>query len=185
MLLTRIRLLRSGVRKAYALSYALNRRTPAAVIKEDSIMKTRYSISLLAAAAALPALSAPARASTMDSRRTSGYNVLAVMNRVETPDLLALHGLCSRWGRDGNHAPLLFEKAGMRRSADVFPVEFSDIKQTHRVLYGPDPFTSLKINPAFLRLALEHELKSKLILLREKFLVMNAADLWMRRAKTK
>ncbi|HAH32541.1 MAG TPA: hypothetical protein DCL44_09545 [Elusimicrobia bacterium] len=111
-----------------------------------------------------------------DNVKTSDYNVLVVMNRIETEDLLALTGICSRWGRDGNHAPLMFAKENLMRSADVFPVEFSDIIQTHRMLYGPDPFTGMEIDPALLRLELEHELKSKLILLRENFLVTKGSQ---------
>ena len=106
-----------------------------------------------------------------DSVKTSDYNVLVVMNHVEAEDLLALTDLCSRWGGDGNHAPLLFASETLLRSADVFPVEFSDIKQTHRTLYGKDPFAEMEIDTALLRLELEHELKSKLIILRENFLV--------------
>jgi hypothetical protein len=54
-------------------------------------------------------------------------------------------------------------------------VEFSDIKQTHRILSGTDPFAGMEIDPALLRLELERELKSKLILLRENFLVTKGA----------
>ncbi|MCX5784948.1 MAG: hypothetical protein NTX59_04610 [Elusimicrobia bacterium] len=106
-----------------------------------------------------------------DSVKNSDYNVLVVMNHVEAEDLLALTGLCSRWGGDGNHAPLLFTSETLPRSADVFPVEFSDIRQTHKTLYGKDPFAEMEIDPSLLRLELERELKSKLILLRENFLV--------------
>ncbi len=106
-----------------------------------------------------------------DSVKTSDYNVLVVMKRVEAEDLQALIALCSDWGRDGNHAPLLFARETLLRSADVFPVEFSDIKQTHKLLYGEDPFAGMVIEPALLRLELERELKSKLILLRENYLV--------------
>ena len=106
-----------------------------------------------------------------DRVKNSDYNMLVVMKHVETADLLALTDLCSRWGRDGNHAPLLFTGENLTRSSDVFPVEFSDIKQTHITLYGRDPFADMEIDPALLRLELERELKSKLILLRENFLV--------------
>lgn len=105
-----------------------------------------------------------------DSVKTSDYNVLAVMDSVKAEDLLALTDLCARWSRDGNHAPLLFARETLLRSADVFPVEFSDIKQTHRVLYGADPFEKMEIDTAMLRLELERELKSKVILLQENFL---------------
>lgn len=106
-----------------------------------------------------------------DSVKTSDYNVLAVLNRLDAEVLRSLTGLCSRWEKDGNPAPLLFAREELLRSADVFPVEFSDIIQTHRTLYGEDLFAGMKIEPANLRLELEHELKSKLIVLRERFLV--------------
>jgi len=105
-----------------------------------------------------------------DSVKTSDYNVLVVLNRLDAEALLGLSGLCARWCKAGNPVPLLFAKEGLLRSADVFPVEFSDIMQTHKVLYGGNPFAGMKIDPALLRLELERELKSKLILLRGRFL---------------
>jgi len=111
-----------------------------------------------------------------DSVKTSDYNVLVVMDRVGAEDLAAMTSVCSRWGGEGNHAPLLFAREGMLRSADVFSVEFSDIKQTHKVLHGPDPFERMEIDPAMLRLELEHELKSKVLLLQENFLVTKGSS---------
>ncbi|OGS07838.1 MAG: hypothetical protein A2270_01200 [Elusimicrobia bacterium RIFOXYA12_FULL_51_18] len=106
-----------------------------------------------------------------DGVKTSDYNVLVILEHVEAEDLIALADLSARWGKEGNHAPLLFTRAGLARSADVFAVEFSDIKQTHKTLYGEDYLANMEIDPACLRLELERELKSKLILLRENFLV--------------
>lgn len=110
-----------------------------------------------------------------DSVKTSGANVLVVLNLLTAESLPPLTGLCARWDKDGNPAPLLFGKATLQRSADVFPVEFSDIMQTHKVLYGENPFAGMKVEPANLRLQLEHELKSKLIFLRTRFLVTKGA----------
>jgi hypothetical protein len=110
-----------------------------------------------------------------DSVKNSDYNVLVVLDRVDAEVLQKLTGLCSRWDKDGNPAPLLFAKENLLRSADVFPVEFSDIMQTHRTLYGADPFDGMKIDPANLRLELEHELKSKMILLRSRYLLTKGA----------
>ena len=105
-----------------------------------------------------------------DKVKTSDYNVLVSVDRLDAEVLTALSGLCSTWGGEGNPAPLLFAKETLARSADVFPVEFSDIIQTHKVIYGANPFESMKIDPAHLRLQLERELKTKLILLRGRFL---------------
>lgn len=106
-----------------------------------------------------------------DKLKSSDYNVLVVLNRLDAEALQTLTSLCSLWGKEGNPAPLLFAKETLLRSADVFPVEFSDLIQTHKVIYGNNPFTGMKIDPAHLRLQLEHELKTKLILLRGRFLV--------------
>jgi predicted nucleotidyltransferase len=105
-----------------------------------------------------------------DKVKTSDYNVLVVTDRLDAEVLTSLTALCSTWGRGGNPAPMLFEKETLLRSADVFPVEFSDIIQTHKIIYGQNPFEGMKIEPADLRLQLEHELKSKLIILRGRFL---------------
>ena len=110
-----------------------------------------------------------------DSVATSDYNVLVVMNSLDAEALLSLTGLCARWDKAGNPAPLLFAGDALLRSADVYPVEFSDIIQTHKVLFGANPFGGMKIEAADLRLELEHELKSKLILLRSRFLLTKGA----------
>lgn len=110
-----------------------------------------------------------------DTVKTSDYNVLVTLEQVDADGLLALTGLCTRWGKDGNPAPLLFARETLLRSADVFPVEFADIMQTHKVLHGANPFDGLKIHLGNLRLELEHEFKSKVILLRERFLVTRGA----------
>jgi len=110
-----------------------------------------------------------------DSLESSDYNLLVVTERLDAAVLLSLTGLCARWDKAGNPAPLLFAGETLLRSADVYPVEFSDIIQTRKVLFGADPFEGMKIEPANLRLELEHELKSKLILLRSRFLLTGGA----------
>lgn len=110
-----------------------------------------------------------------DTVKSSDYNVLVVLNRLDGEALMALTGPCSLWGKEGNPAPLLFAKEALLRSADVFPVEFSDLIQTHKVIYGYNPFAGMKIDPDHLRLQLEHELKTKLILLRGRFLATKGA----------
>lgn len=110
-----------------------------------------------------------------DTVKTSDYNVLVTLEKVDAEALLALTGLCTRWDKDGNPAPLLFARETLLRSADVFPVEFADIMQTHKLLYGANPFEGLTIQLGNLRLELEHEFKSKIIILRERFLVTKGA----------
>jgi hypothetical protein len=56
----------------------------------------------------------------------------------------------------------------VRNSSDCFPMEFHDIKSHRRVLYGLDVIADLEIDRSFYRAQVEHELRSKLLRLRQK-----------------
>ena len=55
-------------------------------------------------------------------------------------------------------------------SLDAFPIEYGEILDTHRVLFGADPFTGLAIRVEDLRRACEMQVKSHLVHLRENYL---------------
>ena len=86
-------------------------------------------------------------------------------------ELKALSKLSQGWVKAGNPPPLLFTLDRLQKSADVFPIEILDIKESHRVLFGEEVLSQLEVHYENLRLELEHELKSKLIQLRESFLM--------------
>ena len=52
-------------------------------------------------------------------------------------------------------------------SADSFPIEFRDMKDHRKVLFGPDVIADLKVDPKYHRVQVEHELRSKLFRLRQ------------------
>ncbi|MBU2573686.1 MAG: hypothetical protein KKH28_06385 [Elusimicrobia bacterium] len=110
-----------------------------------------------------------------DNVRGSDHNVLVVLNKLEAEDLMSLSDLSARWTKTGNPAPLLFTWERIRQSADVFPMELIDIKENHKILFGSDPLAGINILPENLHYELEHELKGKLIALRERFLITKGA----------
>jgi hypothetical protein len=63
--------------------------------------------------------------------------------------------------------PLLFSEDEWRRSADVFPIEIADMQAVRVVLRGSDPVPGLEVSRSHLRLALERELRGKLLRLRQ------------------
>jgi hypothetical protein len=74
-----------------------------------------------------------------------------------------------RWWREqGNPAPLLLSEHEVQTSTDCFPIEFYDIQRQHRLLYGKDVISDLKIDDSFYRAQVEHELRAKLLRLRQK-----------------
>ncbi|MBM3745276.1 MAG: hypothetical protein FJW34_05725 [Acidobacteria bacterium] len=101
-------------------------------------------------------------------RRFSDVNVLCVLRQI-TPRELAESGPISRWWREqGNPAPLLLSAEEVRNSTDCFPIEFHDIHERRRVLYGEDVVAAIDIDDCFYRAEVEHELRAKLLRLRQK-----------------
>jgi len=102
---------------------------------------------------------------------TSNYNLLLVVDRLGLDELNALIRPVFRWTREGHRPPLLFTRGQLEASADAFPIELGDIRQSRRVLVGEDPLASVSINQEYLRLQLERELRGKLLALREGYLM--------------
>lgn len=103
--------------------------------------------------------------------RRSDYNVLVVVERLGVPELKAMSRTAATWAGQGNPPPLLFTVERLAKSSDVFPIELTDMKEAHKVLHGEDVLADLKVSEENLRLELEHELKGKLIQLRERYLL--------------
>lgn len=102
---------------------------------------------------------------------TSDLNLLVLLGDMSPAMLRRGSVLARKWAREGNPPPLMFGVGEWRRSADAFPIEFSDIQSAHQVLHGDDPFVGVVVQREHLRLRCEHELKSKQILLREGYLL--------------
>ena len=98
----------------------------------------------------------------------SDLNVLCVLTRI-TPDELASDGPIFEWWRaQGNPSPLLLSETELCTSTDCFPIEFEDMKERRRVLFGKDLIQDLVIEKTFYRAQVEMELRSKLLRLRQK-----------------
>ena len=98
----------------------------------------------------------------------SDLNVVCVLADV-TPRELAESTSIVRWWREkGNPSPLLLTEEEVRDSADCFPIEFHDIRERHRVLYGEDFASGLEIDKRFYRAQVEHDLRAKLLRLRQR-----------------
>ncbi len=71
--------------------------------------------------------------------------------------------------------PVFFTKEYIEHSADVFPVEFLDMKENHLLLHGRDVLKDLKVDVKNLRFQCEQELKSKLINIKTAYLAHRSA----------
>ncbi len=102
-----------------------------------------------------------------EQTRRSDQNVLVIVDALDAPRLAAASAAARAWAEGGNPAPLTLKTAEWRGSADIFPMEYADILERHRVLYGDSPFAGIRVELHNLRLQLEQETMGTLIKLRQ------------------
>ncbi|HWS89801.1 MAG TPA: hypothetical protein VN282_22730 [Pyrinomonadaceae bacterium] len=100
----------------------------------------------------------------------SDYNLLIALHRITPEDLRVAQPPMREWQRLGHPLPVYFTFAELRNAADVFPIEFHRMERARVVLYGRDPFETLRISDVNLRHQTEYELRSKLIQLRRLYI---------------
>ncbi len=98
----------------------------------------------------------------------SDLNVLCVLTEVTPRELADSTAIVHWWHEQGNPSPLLMSEEEMRNGTDCFAIEFQDIRERHRVLHGEDVAQHLEIDTCFYRAQVEHELRAKLLRLRQK-----------------
>lgn len=99
--------------------------------------------------------------------KRSDYNVLVIVDALGPEHLAAASAASRAWADAGNPAPLTLTTPEWRGSADIFPMEYADILDRHRVLFGDPPFEGIQVDRNDLRLQLEQEAMGKLIKLRQ------------------
>lgn len=108
----------------------------------------------------------------------SNLNLLCVLRDTSFPALSKIAPVIDWWAGKKHSAPSVLTAEEIRRSLDVFAIEFLDMKNQHRVLFGEDLLTSVEIPMDRHRVQLEYELREKLVLLRERLLVAKGDQLW-------
>ncbi len=99
--------------------------------------------------------------------KKSDYNVLVIVDSLPLERLRAVAAVSKAWAEDGNPPPLTFTLREWKSSSDIFPMEYADILERHRVLYGAPPFDGIRVSPSDLRLQVENQAMGKLLQLRQ------------------
>jgi predicted nucleotidyltransferase len=110
----------------------------------------------------------------------SDFNLLCVVRDTSFASLSRMAGAVEWWRKKKHHPPLVLTAKELQDTADVFSIEFSDMKQRYRALYGEDVLRDLKVPMHLHRSQLEYELREKLFLLRQHVLLAgtNEKALW-------
>ena len=99
--------------------------------------------------------------------KRSDYNVLLLLNEIDANALASASAVARAWGDAGNPPPMTMTVEEWRGSADVFPMEYADILERHKVLHGTPPFDGVTVSRDDLRLQLEQQVMGKLLQLRQ------------------
>ncbi len=103
-------------------------------------------------------------------REQSDYNLLIALREITPKELRAAQAPMREWNRMGHPVPVYFTVAELEDAADVFPIEFHQMEQSRKVLFGTDVLANLIISDEYLRHQTEYELRSKLIRLRRRYI---------------
>jgi hypothetical protein len=102
--------------------------------------------------------------------KVSDVNSIFVLKEMDLKFLELLAPLGKKYGRHKVAAPLIMTPEYIRRSLDVFPIEFLNFKLIHATVLGEDILEKIEINRMDLRHQCERELKVKLIWLRQGYI---------------
>lgn len=110
----------------------------------------------------------------------SDLNLLCLVRNASFAALNKVAGVVSWWRGKRHHPPLVLTSEELITSADVFSIEFSDMKQRYRVLFGSDLLRDLQVPKTHHREQLEYELREKLFLLRQHLILAGTDEkqLW-------
>jgi hypothetical protein len=100
----------------------------------------------------------------------SNINIAVIVKNLDFSVLKLSLGLIKSGRKHKISTPLFLTNDYILKSLDVFPLEFSEIKQQHKVIFGEDIFKELDIPLKDVRLLSEQQIKGKLLRLRQAYL---------------
>ena len=112
----------------------------------------------------------------------NNLNLMIVADSLNAENLYEISKPVKKWVNAGNPLPVVMNKAEWFSSFDVYAIEYSDIKDNHRIIYGEDLVSYIAINKYYLRLQCESEMKALLLKYKNSFLLNIKSDREMKKA---
>ena len=106
----------------------------------------------------------------------SNLNILFLVSSYDSAILKQYSALHRRWSKEQIVAPIFLTEEELRLSATVFPLEFLEIQEQHRVLGGRDPFIGFHVKTDRLREAVVQGLTSHVLRLRQRYVEGGGGD---------
>ena len=106
----------------------------------------------------------------------SNLNILLLVSSYDSAVLKQYSALHRHWSKEQIVVPLFLTEEELHTSAAVFPLEFLEIQEQHRVLGGHDPFIGFHVKTDRLRDAVVQGLTSNVLRLRQRYVEGGGSD---------
>ncbi len=100
----------------------------------------------------------------------SNLNLLLMLSGYDREGMKRYAKAHKRWSREQFVVPLLVTEAELTKPGTVFPLEYLEIQEQHRVLWGRDPFIGLHIDRTNLAYQVRQGIEGNLVRLRQRFI---------------
>ncbi len=106
----------------------------------------------------------------------NNLNLMIVTNELTAENLYAISKPVQKWIKGKNPIPVIMNIEEWYSSFDVYAIEYADIKNNFRIIYGENLIPNIQINKYHLRLQCESELKNILLKYKNNFLLNIKSD---------
>jgi hypothetical protein len=106
----------------------------------------------------------------------SNLNLLLVVTGYDAAMLKHYEPVHKRWSKEGIIIPLFLTAQEIRTSSALFPLEYLEIQEHHRVLGGRDPFVGFHVDVSRVEDAVMQGLAGHVLRLRQRFAEIGGAN---------
>ncbi len=96
--------------------------------------------------------------------------IIALFNKLEASDLKKAFPVIKKWRKSKSALPVVMSEDEWLSSTDIYPVEYTEIKNNYKILYGKDVVEHISLQKHDLRLQCEYEIKNILVRVRQLYL---------------
>lgn len=100
----------------------------------------------------------------------SNLNIVLVVKSTKADQLKKYGALHRRWAKEQIVVPLFVTQVDLPAMSRVFPLEYLEIQEHHRLLAGQDPFVGFKVDQRHLLAEVLQSLQGNLLRVRQRFI---------------
>jgi hypothetical protein len=100
----------------------------------------------------------------------SNLNIVLVVKSTKADQLKKYSALHRRWAKEQIVVPLFVTQADLPAMSLVFPLEYLEMQEQHRLLAGQDPFVGFKVDQRHLLAEVLQSLRGNLLRVRQRFI---------------